>query len=146
MGRCTRSFSSMGNYWPEYNSQFSNTQNQSYPHHGSVDHNNLPVPSKQSTQHSYPATAYAKATLQKQPKHHERDPKDRKEPDPYQKVNQCQLFLQVTWLLEMTDAPGNVVLPEFLEYKGTHTNTSKSNLNWPVQTLPPPKSWESGKN
>jgi hypothetical protein len=45
----------------------------------------------------------------------------------------------------MTDAQGNVVLPEFLEYKGTHTDTSKSNLNWPIQALPPLKSWEIWK-
>jgi hypothetical protein len=37
------------------------------------------------------------------------------------------------------------VLPGFQEYKGTHTDTSKSNLNWPIQTLPPPKSWEIWK-
>jgi hypothetical protein len=41
------------------------------------------------------------------------------------RVNQCRLFLQVNWLSEMTDTQGNAVLPEFLEYKGTHTNTSK---------------------
>jgi hypothetical protein len=41
------------------------------------------------------------------------------------RVNQCQLFLQVTWLFEMTDAQGNIVLLGFLEYTSTHTNTSK---------------------
>jgi hypothetical protein len=65
-----------------------------------------------------------------------------KSPIAIKRVNQCQLFLQVTWLLEMTDSQGNVVLPGFLEYTGTHTDTSKSNLHWPIQTLPPPKSWE----
>jgi hypothetical protein len=34
------------------------------------------------------------------------------------------------------------VLPKFLDFTGTHTDVSRSNLRWPVQTLPPPKSWE----
>jgi hypothetical protein len=49
----------MGNYWQAHNFQFSNR---------SVDHNNLPVPSKQSTQHSDPSTLHTKATLRKRPK------------------------------------------------------------------------------
>jgi hypothetical protein len=62
-----------------------------------------------------------------------------------QQVNQCQLFLQVNWLSEMTDAQGNIVLPCFLDHTGNHTKASKSNLQWPIQTLPPLKSWEIWK-
>jgi hypothetical protein len=45
----------------------------------------------------------------------------------------------------MTDAQGNIVLPGFLDHTGTHTEASKSNLQWPIQTLPPPKTWEIWK-
>jgi hypothetical protein len=61
------------------------------------------------------------------------------------RVNQFHLFLQVTWLSEMTDPQGNTILPEFLNFKGTHTDVSRSNLRWPVQALPPLKSWEIWK-
>jgi hypothetical protein len=68
-----------------------------------------------------------------------------KSPISIRRVNQCRLFLQVTWLSEMTDPEGNAVLPEFLDYTGTHTNVSRSNLRWPIQALPAPKSWEIWK-
>jgi primosomal replication protein N len=42
-------------------------------------------------------------------------PKIEKSPIAIKRVNQRRLFLQITWLSEMTDAPGNVILPEFLE-------------------------------
>jgi hypothetical protein len=45
----------------------------------------------------------------------------------------------------MTDPQGNRVLPEFLDYAGTHTDVSRSNLRWPIQALLPPKSWEIWK-
>jgi hypothetical protein len=69
-----------------------------------------------------------------------------KSPISIQRVNQCQLFLHITWLSEMTDTQGNTVLPEFLDFKGTHTDVSQSNLRWPIQALLPPKSWEIWKN
>jgi hypothetical protein len=68
-----------------------------------------------------------------------------KSPISIQRVNQCRLFLQVTWLSEMTDPQGNTVLLEFLDFTGTHTDVSRSNLRWPIQALPPPKSWEIWK-
>jgi hypothetical protein len=71
--------------------------------------------------------------------------KTEKSPISIQRANQCRLFLQITWLLEMTDPHGNTVLPEFLDYTGTHTDVSRSNLRWPIQALPPPKSWEIWK-
>jgi hypothetical protein len=63
-----------------------------------------------------------------------------------QRVNQCWLFLQITWLLEMTDPQGNTVILEFVDFTGTHTNVSQSNLTWPLQALLLPKSWEIWKN
>jgi hypothetical protein len=39
-----------------------------------------------------------------------------KSPISIQRVNQCWLFLQVTWLSEMMDPQGNTVLPEFLDF------------------------------
>jgi hypothetical protein len=60
-------------------------------------------------------------------------------------VNQCWLFLQITRLLEMTDPQGNMVLPKFLTFKGTHKDVSRSNLRWSVKALPPPQSWEIWK-
>jgi hypothetical protein len=68
-----------------------------------------------------------------------------KSPIAIQRVNQCLLFLQFHWLSEITDAQGNIVLPGFLDHTGTHTKASKSNLQWPIQTLPPLKSWEIWK-
>jgi hypothetical protein len=59
-----------------------------------------------------------------------------------QRVNQCQLFLQITWLSEMTDPLGTTILPDFLRFTGTHTDHSISTLKWPIQKLPPKKSWE----
>jgi hypothetical protein len=47
-----------------------------------------------------------------------------KSPILVQRVNQCQLFLQITWLSEMTDPQGNTVLLEFLDFTGAHTNVS----------------------
>jgi hypothetical protein len=37
------------------------------------------------------------------------------------------------------------MLPSFLEFTGTHTNTSRSIPKWPIQELPPQKSWEIWK-
>jgi hypothetical protein len=68
-----------------------------------------------------------------------------KSPIAIQQVNQCRLFLQVTWLSEITDPQGTSILPEFLEFTGTHTNVSRSILKWPIQALPPKKSWEVWK-
>jgi hypothetical protein len=51
-----------------------------------------------------------------------------KSPIAIQRVNQCQLFLQITWLSEMTDPPGTTILPDFLHFTGTHTDHSISTL------------------
>jgi hypothetical protein len=58
-----------------------------------------------------------------------------KSPIAIQRVNQCRLFLQITWLSKMTDPQVNTVLPEFLDFTSTHTDVSKSNLKWLIQAL-----------
>jgi hypothetical protein len=68
-----------------------------------------------------------------------------KSPIAIQGVNQCRLFLQVTWLSEMTDPQGTSILPEIFEFTRTNTNVSRSNLKWPIQVLLPKKSWEVWK-
>jgi hypothetical protein len=62
-----------------------------------------------------------------------------------QQVNQCRLFLQVTWISKMSNKLGMTITPDFLEYTGTQTTTSRSTLKWPIQGLPPKKSWEIWK-
>jgi hypothetical protein len=62
-----------------------------------------------------------------------------------QQVNQCRLFLQVTWLSEMSNKLGTTILPNFLEFTSTHTTTSRSTHKWPIQELPLQKSWEIWK-
>jgi hypothetical protein len=68
--------------------------------------------------------------------------KIKRSPIAIQRVNQCRLFLQITWLSEMTDPQGNTALPKFLDFTSTHTDNSKSNQRWPIQVLPLAKSWE----
>jgi hypothetical protein len=140
MGRCTRLSLNTGNYWQGYNSQFYSTQNQSYPHHGSVEHGLFLANSQLNI---VITQLYIPRPL------HENDQnimgeilKIEKSPIAIKRVNQCRLFLQVPWLSEMTDARSNIVPPGLLEYTDTHTSASKSNLHWPIHTLPPPKSWE----
>jgi hypothetical protein len=67
--------------------------------------------------------------------------KIKKSPIVIQQVTQCRLFLQITWLSEMTDPQGTAILPEFLEFTRMHTDVSKSNLKWLIQVPPPNKSW-----
>jgi hypothetical protein len=52
------------------------------------------------------------------------------------------LFLQVTWLSEITDPQGTSIIPDYLQFTGKHNDVSRSNLRWLVQALPPKKSWE----
>jgi hypothetical protein len=61
------------------------------------------------------------------------------------RVNQCRLFLQVTGLSEITDPQGTSIIHDFLQFTRKHNNVSRSNLRWPVQALPPKKSWEVWK-
>jgi hypothetical protein len=63
-----------------------------------------------------------------------------KSPIAIQRVNQCRLFLQVTWLSEMTDPQGTTIIPDFLQFTRKHNDVSRSNLRWPIQALPPKKS------
>jgi hypothetical protein len=64
-----------------------------------------------------------------------------KSPIAIQRANQCWLFLQITWLSEMSNTLGTAILPDFLEFTGAHTYTSRSTLKWPIQDLPLQKSW-----
>jgi hypothetical protein len=58
------------------------------------------------------------------------------------KVNQCRLFLLVTWLSEITDSQGTAIIPDFLQFTRKHNNVSRSNLRWPFQALPPWEVWK----
>jgi hypothetical protein len=68
-----------------------------------------------------------------------------KSPIAIQRANQCQLFLQITWLSEMSNKLGTTIMPNFLEFMDTHTDTSRSTVKWPIQELLPQKSWEIWK-
>jgi hypothetical protein len=57
------------------------------------------------------------------------------------RFNQVRIYLQVTWLSEICDATGTRILPEFLAHTDRTEIHSKSMLPWPVQGLPPRKSW-----
>jgi hypothetical protein len=61
------------------------------------------------------------------------------------RFNQVRLYLQVTWLSEICNIPGTKLLPECLEYTAHTEDQSKSTLLWPVQGLPPKKSWTDWK-
>jgi hypothetical protein len=41
----------------------------------------------------------------------------------------------------MSNTLGMAILPDFLEFTGAHTYTSRSTLKWPIQDLPLQKSW-----
>jgi hypothetical protein len=57
------------------------------------------------------------------------------------RFNQVRLFLQVTWLSEICNILGTIILPDFLNHMNNTRNHSKSTLRWPVQGLHPRKSW-----
>jgi hypothetical protein len=61
------------------------------------------------------------------------------------RFNQVRLYLQVTWLSEICNVLGTLILPDFLVHTNRTETHSKSTLRWPVQGLPPQKSWTEWK-
>jgi predicted Rdx family selenoprotein len=67
-----------------------------------------------------------------------------KSPIAIQRVNQCRLFLQITWLSEMSNklrmTPAQLPRVHWHPYRYL-----KKHLKWPIQELPLQKSWEIWK-
>jgi hypothetical protein len=61
------------------------------------------------------------------------------------RFNQVRLYLQVTWLSEICNVQGTRILPELLDHTDSTDYPSQSTLRWPVQCLPPKKSWTQWK-
>jgi hypothetical protein len=61
------------------------------------------------------------------------------------RFNQVRLYLQVTWLSEICNVQGNRILPEYLDHTDRTETNSQSMLRWPIQGLPPKKSWTQWK-
>jgi hypothetical protein len=61
------------------------------------------------------------------------------------RFNQVRLYLQVTWLSEISNALGTMILPEMLDPSDRTKYPLKSMLRWPVQEISPRKSWTQWK-
>jgi hypothetical protein len=62
-------------------------------------------------------------------------------------LNQCRLYLQVTFISELCETSGHNIMEYFHEPTAfpllTPTTYSTSKLRWPTQDNPPPKSWKT---
>jgi hypothetical protein len=110
-----------------------------------TNHNNSPVSSGNWSPHSHTTTIYTQSLRTDDRNIMSEIMKIENSPIVIQRVNQCRLFLQVTWLSEMTDPQGTTIIPGFLQFTRKHNDVSRSNLRWPIQALPPKKSWEVWK-